>query len=258
MKHRTDHFSPSGLTLPGIRQIGTERPLAWLKAGWHDLRANPLPSLAYGLLFALGGDLIILALLETPHLLTVSISGFFLVAPLLAAGLYELSRRTEAGEKILFIDSLKCFGRNGQSLAFFGLILALIALMWERFSAVAFALIGTTSAPMASAYLNEIIFDGQHLAFTATWFILGGVLALLVYALAVVSVPMMLDRDADVATAIMTSLRTFMRNVVPLLFWAALLVGLTLLGFATLLFGLVVIMPILGHASWHAYRELVE
>jgi len=258
MKYHTDQSPLSDTSLPVIRQIGMDRPLVWLKAGWQDVRANPLPSLAYGLLFALGGDLIILALLETPHLLTVSISGFFLVAPLLAAGLYELSRRTEAGEKILFIDSLKCFGRNGQSLAFFGLILALIALMWERFSAITFALIGATSAPIASAYLNEIIFDGEHLAFTATWFVLGGVLALFVYALSVVSVPLMLDRDADVATAIMTSLRAFARNSRPLLLWAAMLVGLTLLGFATLLLGLIVIMPILGHASWHAYRELVE
>ncbi len=251
-------FHAQGMPLPQIRRIAADRPMHWLRAGWQDLKANPLPSLAYGLLFALGGDLIILALLETPHLLTVSISGFFLVAPLLAAGLYELSRKTEAGEKILFIDSLKCFGRNGQSLAFFGLILALITLMWERFSAVAFALIGADSAPIASAYLNEIIFDGQHLAFTATWLLLGGALALLVYAMAVVSVPLMLDRDADVGTAIMTSLRSFALNTGPLLIWAGLLVALTLLGFATLLFGLVLIMPILAHASWHAYRELVE
>ena len=91
-----------------------------------------------------------------------------------------------------------------------------------------------------------------------TWFALGGVLALFVYALSVVSVPLMLDRDSDVATAIMTSLRAFTRNVGPLLLWAAVLVAMTLLGFATLLFGLILIMPILGHASWHAYRELVE
>lgn len=251
-------FPAQGMPLPHIRRIAVDRPWHWLRAGWRDVKANPLPSLAYGLLFALGGDLIILALLQSPHLLTVSISGFFLVAPLLAAGLYELSRRTEAGEKILFIDSLKCFRRNGQSLAFFGLILALVMLLWERFSAVAFALIGATSAPVASAYLHEILFAGQHLAFTATWFLLGGVLALFVYALSVVAVPLMLDRDADVASAMLCSLRAFVHNVVPLLLWAAMLVALTLLGFATLLFGLVLIMPILGHASWHAYRELVE
>lgn len=251
-------FPAQGMPLPHIRRIAVDRPWHWLRAGWRDVKANPLPSLAYGLLFALGGDLIILALLQSPHLLTVSISGFFLVAPLLAAGLYELSRRTEAGEKILFIDSLKCFRHNGQSLAFFGLILALVMLLWERFSAVAFALIGATSAPVASAYLHEILFAGQHLAFTATWFLLGGVLALFVYALSVVAVPLMLDRDADVASAMLCSLRAFVHNVAPLLLWAAMLVALTLLGFATLLFGLVLIMPILGHASWHAYRELVE
>ena len=258
MSYHPAHLPESGFAMPEIRQIGFERPFFWLRAGWHDVRANPLPSLAYGVLFALGGDLIILAFLQTPHLISVAISGFFLIAPLLAAGLYELSRRHEAGEKILFIDSLKCFVRNGQSLAFFGLIVALILLMWERFSAVTFALIGANSMQVASVYLNELLFNAEHWAFAATWFALGGLLALFLFALAVVSVPLILDRDADVATAMMTSLRAFVRNPGPLLLWAALLVVLTLLGFATLLFGLVVIMPILGHASWHAHRELVE
>ena len=256
-----NHHSPShanGLALPGIRQIGTDRPFAWLRAGWQDLKANPLPSLAYGLLFAIGGDLIILAALGHPHLLTVAISGFFLVAPLLAAGLYELSRCHARGERLMFIDSLRCFRRNGQSIAFFGLILALVMLFWERVSAVSFALIAIDSPGAASAYLSDLVFSGGHLAFTVTWMGLGGLLALGVFAISVVAVPLLLDRDTDVATAMMTSLRTFGLNTGPLLLWAGLIVTLTLLGFATLLFGLVVIMPVLGHASWHAYRDLVE
>lgn len=244
--------------LPRIRPIPRSRPLAWLRQGWGDLRANPLPSLAYGLLFALGGDLILLAALDHPHLLTVAISGFFLVAPLLAAGLYELSRARAQGEKPLFIDTLRCYRRNGQSLALFGLFLALVTLLWERFSAIAFALVGATSAASGSAYLGELLFSGEHLAFTATWLVLGGLLAWFVYALAVLSVPYMLDRDVDVATAMMASLRAMLTNPVPLLLWAAIIVTLTLIGFATLLFGLVVLLPVLGHASWHAYRDLVE
>lgn len=251
-------FHRGGLPLPGIRRIATDRPFHWLRAGWADIKANPLPSLAYGLLFALCGDLIILATLDRPHLITVSVSGFFLLAPLLAAGLIELSRRTARGEKILFIDSVRCFGRNGESLAFFGLILALVALMWERFSAVAFALLGSTSGTDAGVFIGRLIMSGEHSTFVATWFVLGGLLALGVFAISVVAVPMMLDHDADVPTAILTSLRAFTTNLGPLLLWAALLVGLTLFGFATLLFGLVAIMPILGHASWHAYRDLVE
>lgn len=257
MKHLSD-FHAHGLSLPAIRHIAADRPLAWLKAGWDDLKANPLPSLAYGLLFALGGDLIILAALDRPHLLTVAISGFFLIAPLLAAGLYELSRSRAGGERLMFIDSLRCFRRNGQSLAFFGLILALAMLFWERVSAVTFALVAIDTPAMASAYLSDIVFSGEHLAFTLTWMAAGGLLALLIFALSVVAVPMMLDHDTDVATAMMTSLRAFGQNAGPLLLWAGLIVALTLFGFATLLFGLIVILPILGHASWHAYRELVE
>lgn len=257
MKHLSD-FHAYGLPLPGIRRIAADRPLHWLRAGWHDLKANPLPSLAYGLLFALAGDLIILATLDRPHLLTVSISGFFLIAPLLTAGLIELSRRQAHGERILFIDSIQCFRRNGESMALFGLILALVALMWERFSAVAFALLGSSSGIDAGIFISSLLLSGEHTAFIATWFVLGGLLALGVFAISVVAVPMMLDHDADVPTAIVSSLRAFATNTGPLLLWAALLVSLTLLGFVTLLFGLVVIMPILGHASWHAYRDLVE
>lgn len=257
MKHLSD-FSAQSLSLPKIRRIAADRPWHWLQAGWQDLKANPLPSLAYGLLFALAGDLIILATLDRPHLLTVSISGFFLIAPLLAAGLNELSRRTARGDKILFIDSVQCFRRNGESMALFGLILALTALIWERFSAVAFALLGSSSGIDARSFISSLILSGEHTAFIATWFLLGGVLALGIFAISVISVPMMLDHDADMPTAILSSLRAFAANTGPLLLWAALLVGLTLLGFITLLFGLVVLIPILGHASWHAYRDLVE
>jgi len=257
MKHVSD-FHTHGLPLPGIRHIGADRPFAWLIAGWHDLKANPLPSLAYGLLFALCGDMIILATLDRPHLLTVAVSGFFLIAPLLAAGLNELSRRNACGEKPLFIDTLSCFRRNGESFALFGLLLALIGLMWERFSAIAFALLGSSTGIDARHFIVSLVASGEHTAFIATWLALGAIVALAVFAISVVTVPMMLDHDADMPTATVSSLRAFAHNPAPLLVWAALLVTLTLIGFATLLFGLVVIMPILGHATWHAYRDLVE
>ena len=252
------HLHLPGVTLPAVRRISWRQPFSWLGAGLDDVKANPGPSLAYGLLFAIGGDLIMLAALRHPYLLTVAVSGFFLVAPLLAAGLYELSRQTGHGRKILFIDSLRCFQRNGQSLALFGLVIGLAALFWERFSAIAFALLSDASGADAGVFLSRILLSGEHGAFVVTWFALGGILALFVFALSVVSVPLMLDRDSDFVTAMATSLQGFLNNAGPLLLWAALIALLTLLGFATLLFGLVVIMPILGHASWHAYRDLVE
>lgn len=246
------------LAHPRIRQIDARRPAIWLARGWQDLRFNPLPSLAYGLLFALCGDLIILSLIDTPHLLTVAISGFFLLAPLLAAGLYELSRARAEGRKLLFIESAYVFHRKIESLALLGLILALISLFWERFSAVAFAISGAADAAGAGIYLHELLFAGGHLPLTLTWLFLGAALAGFVFAISVVAVPMIVDRGVDPVTAMATSLRACTINPWPLLLWAGLIVLLTLAGFATLLFGLVFLMPILGHASWHAYRDLVE
>jgi len=248
----------ANLSLPAIRQLSFGRIAAWLAAGWRDLCANPIPSLAYGLLFGLAGDMILLASVTRPHLFGVAISSFFLVAPLLAAGLYELSRQTAAGEKPIFIDSLRVFRRHGRPLALFGLLLGLLTLAWERVSATAFALLGDLSNLAIGRFFAQFVLSGEHTGFFIAWLALGGILALLSFALSVASVPIILDRDKDVMSAMQFSLHAFAANYGVLLLWAATIVALTLLGFATLLFGLVVIMPILGHASWHAYRDLVE
>lgn len=247
------HFS-----LPAVRRVSLGRLWVWLAAGWQDLAANPLPSLAYGLLFGIGGDLILLASLQHPHLFTAAVSGFFLLAPILAAGLYELSRRRCLGQQPGFIDSLAGLGRQAEALAQFGLILALLALVWERVSAIMFAMLGAGSGIDTTHFLTQVLLGGEHRGFVAAWFIAGATLALLTFAISVVSVPLLLDRDADAITAVMTSLRTFAVNLDVLVLWAATIVVLTLFGFASLLFGLVIVMPLLGHASWHAYRDLVE
>lgn len=257
MRHPFDtldrHF-----TLPEVRRVGLDRPKAWIKAGWRDLRANPIPSLAYGLLFGIAGDLILLASLNHPHLFTAAVSGFFLLGPILAAGLYELSRRRAAGEQPTFIESLAGLSRRAETLAQFGLVLALLSLVWERSSAIMFAMLGGSAGADATHFILQIVASGEHRGFVAAWFVVGGCLALLTFAISVISVPFILDRDTDVVTAIVTSLRAFAVNLEVLVLWAGIIVGLTLLGFASLLFGLVLFMPILGHASWHAYRELVK
>lgn len=251
---------PAGqpVAAPVIRRVPAGRIGAWLAAGWGDVVANPIPSLAYGLLFGIGGDLILLASLGRPHLFTAALSGFFLLAPLLAVGLYELSRQHAAGTRPTFIDTLAAFRGNGSSIALFGLVLGTITLLWERASAIGFGLLGGTTGVNVKQFIAQIGANSDNTVFLILWFVLGGLLALVTYALSIVSVPLMLDRNAHFVTAILASLRAFVANTTTLLLWAATIVILTLLGFATLLFGLVIIMPILGHASWHAYRDLVE
>lgn len=244
-------------TLPEVRHVGLDRPGAWLAAGFDDMLANPLPALAYGLLFSLGGDLILVASVQKPHLFMAALSGFFLVAPLLAAGLYELSRRLAAGDKATFIDSAVGLRRRASSIAMFGVVLAVIVLLWERISALAFAALGD-AVPGIGGLMTHIMAGGEHRAFVAVWLALGAMLALLTFAISAVSVPMMLDRNSGFAAAMMTSLQAFAVNLEAMVLWGAMIVGLTLLGFATLLVGLIFVMPILGHATWHAYRDLVK
>lgn len=251
-------FDSSSRSAPAVRPVPAVRILAWLAAGWHDLMANPIPSLAYGLLFGIGGDLILLASLGRPHLFTAALSGFFLLAPLLAVGLYELSRQHASGTHPTFIDSLRAFRGNGRSIALFGLALGGLALIWERASAIGFGLLGGTPGVNVKQFIVQAVANSDNTVFLILWFVLGGLLALATYALSVVSAPLMLDRGAHFITATRTSLQAFAANPLTLLLWAATIVVLTLFGFATLLFGLVVIMPVLGHASWHAYRDLVK
>ena len=248
-----------------IRRIAIDRPLVWLRAGWQDLKANPIASISYGLLFAIAGDVILLLTLPHPHLFSLAVSGFFLIAPLLAAGLYEISRRQERGQSSTFLDSLAGWQRNGESTALFGLGLALVGIVWERISAILFALLysGDSRVGMSLVdFVNSLFLTGNNTHFLSAWFIAGGCLALLVFSLTAISVPMLLDRDnergGDLITATMTSLRAVLLNLDTMMLWAAIIVTLTLIGFATLLFGLIVLMPLLGHASWHAYRELVD
>ena len=245
-------------TLPEVRRISLDRPLAWLRAGWQDMRANPIASLAYGLLFAIAGDLILIFAWRSPHLFTAAISGFFLIAPLLAGGLYEISRRQARGEHSTFTESLAGWRRNGQSMAMFGLLLALVAIVWERLSAVLFALLAPDLPPDFSAFFSAILQNAEYRKLTSAWFVVGGSLALLVFSISAISVPMLLDRKVDFVTAMMTSMHAVSVNLEAMVLWSLLVVALTLLGFATLLFGLVILMPLLGHASWHAYRDLVE
>lgn len=244
--------------LPNVRRVSQDRPLHWLRLAWHDLRNNPLPGIAYGLLFAIGGDLILILARPHPHLFMTAISGFFLVAPMLAAGLYEVSRQLESGRRITFVDSLACWSQRGQSMAMIGVAMAFAVLLWERLSAVLFALFVAGHGLDINDFMRTLLGATHHSPFLAAWFVVGATLALVVFSVTVVSVPMILDRDTDFATAAMTSLRVVATNLETMFLWAMIIVALTLLGFATLLFGLIVVMPLLGHASWHAYRDLVE
>ncbi|MDX5445305.1 MAG: DUF2189 domain-containing protein [Zoogloeaceae bacterium] len=244
--------------LPHVRRIDPSRPIAWLRMGWQDLGGNPVASLTYGVVLALVGGLILSLADGMPYLFVAAVSGFFLVGPIAAAGLYEIARREEQGEVIGFADSLRGLRGHGDQLMFFGVFLAISLLAWERLSAILFALFGHGETALVGNFFRDIFLSGAHLEFMAAYVILGGVLAAAVFALSVIAIPMLMHRDTDVVTAMMSSARAVANNLRAMALWAAIIVALIAVGFATFLIGLIVILPVLGYASWHAYRELIE
>ncbi|MBI3140464.1 MAG: DUF2189 domain-containing protein [Rhodocyclales bacterium] len=244
--------------LPEVAHVPLLRPFEWVGLGWQDLRRSPLASLAYGLIIAALGALILTSAADRPYLFTALISGFLLVGPMLAVGLYEVSRRHAAGEDATFRQSLEGWRRNFSSVGLFGILLAVIALGWERLSAIIFALLYGGAVPDLSRFMQEIFFSGDYPRLVTVYVLAGVALAALVFAMSVVSIPMMMDRGTDMATAMVTSFKAVAVNPAPMVLWAAVIVSLAAAGFATFLVGMVFIMPILGHATWHAYRELVK
>ena len=245
-------------TLPAIRRVSAGRPFAWLALGWRDLCSNLVESLAYGFVIAAIGWLIWAYAGNNPQLLTASTTGFFLIAPLFAAGLYEISRRQELGMSTSFGESMQAWRRSGGALAPFGFELVILGIFWERLSAILFALTYGGKAPDVQAFFRDAFLSGEYPLFALAYIGAGSVFAAIVFATTVVAIPMLLDRNGDFYTAMATSLLAVIRNIVTMIVWAALIVVLSAIGFATLMFGLIVIFPLLGHATWHAYREIVK
>jgi uncharacterized membrane protein len=244
--------------LPAIRRVPPGRPFTWLAQGLRDMRGNLVESLVYGLIVAAIGWAIWTYTAGRPQQFTASITGFFLLAPLLAAGLYEISRRHELGMDTGFGESLQGWRRSGEALAQFGLELVIVAIFWERLSAILFALFYNGAVPNLESFYRDVLLSGDYWRLLVVYVAVGGVLAIVVFVLSAISIPMLLDRDIDIYTAMATSLVAVGRNIPAMAIWAILIVVLTAIGFATLLLGMIVIFPLLGHATWHAYRDLTQ
>lgn len=243
-------------TIPEVRVVGAMAPLRWLSSGWRDFRAHPLPSAFYGACFATMGFLIYLVFQHAYQYVSALVTGFFLVGPFFAIGLYALSRRDERGEPAWLAPTLDAWSGNKSAIGLFALVLGVILLVWARASLIVFALFFTQDVPDMKDFAGRI-FAADNLEFLLVYLCVGGFFAMLVFAISVVSVPMMMDRNIDGIVAVLTSLKAVLANVSAMIVWGLLIVVLVSLGFALWFVGLVVAVPVIGHATWHAYRELV-
>ena len=225
-------------------------PFGWIRAGWSDLRAAPRPSLAYGVAIALLSWLVtaIGLRLGSYWAVLILLSGFVFVAPVLALGLYSLSRQREHGIEPSLGRSLAEQAKTMGTTMVFALALLVVFLVWARAASMVHVFFPMQANP-----------DWSQLAlFLAVGSAVGTIFAGLSFVFSAFSLPMICDRDVDAVTAIVTSVNAVLRNKQAMLLWAICVVALTAVGFATALIGLAVVMPLLGHATWHAYREAID
>lgn len=253
------------LLLPEVRTVEPGRVFAWIVLGWRDLLRTPLSGLLHGVLF-LAAALAILSIgWGRGDLLAGAFSGFLLIAPALCTGLYETSRRLARGEHPRLREILSIWIRGGPSMVRLGLLLAGFGTFWVATSALMVmaamqvslqTAVASGSLGSVSVFLNGFVLSPNPWPFLA-WLLAGGLTAAIVFAVSVVSMPMMLDREVSIRTAMLTSARVVGTNPVTMGLWAGVVMALTLVAIAT---GglLIVLVPLLGHASWHAYVETVD
>ena len=246
------------LVLPATRKVSFSAPLKWLAAGWEDTMRTPLYSGFYGLMFVVLAYAVTLASWQSPILLLTFITGFFLVAPFIALGVYDLSRQAEQSKKLSFAKSLKAFKRNRRDMGLLVVFHALVMVAWIRLATIVGALYFVHSNTSVTVLLERLWQTGQGIEMIALLAVIGAVLAAVVFISGVVTWPMILDRGDGVITAMATSLKVVTENKAVMLFWVTMIGWLFSVGLATFYIGFILIMPLLGHASWHAYKDLVK
>jgi uncharacterized membrane protein len=244
----TDRREETAFVWPVVNALPPGALRRWFAAGWADLAAAPGPSLFYGAALALMGFLLTRYLGGAVGVALTT--GFLLVGPFLAIGLYELSRRREQGEPMRLAPSLVAWKANFPAIGFYALVLTLLLAVWIRVSVVVVAL----SFPEGSIDWGE----PQTWMFAAAYAAAGSALALFVFATSSLSLPLLLDRrDMDTVSAAIVSFNALRTNFATMLAWGACIVALTAAGFATYFIGLIVVLPLIGHMTWHAYRDTV-
>jgi uncharacterized membrane protein len=245
----------------GVKAVAFDAPWDWLGAGWRDLWTTPGIGLAYGAVFATLALALVVGLFTVgwQSMILALAGGFLLLGPMFAVGLYEASRRLEAREAIDPRDIALVGVRSPGQLAFMGLLLLMLYFAWLEIAFLLFMLfMGGNGLPPLEEFVPTLLFTARGLGLLIAGTISGAILAAIVFAVTAVSIPLLMVRDVDAVTAIMTSVRATLLNWKPMALWAVLIVALMACGIATLFVGLVVAFPLIGHASWHAFRSLVE
>jgi uncharacterized membrane protein len=239
-----------------IANLRAGDPLRWLRLGWADFVRCPRIGLFYGLCFFLMGHALLAVFRAAPAYVLALSAGFLLMGPFLCLGLYDASRALQNGTQPSLRASLLAWKPTQGTMAIFAGVLLILEMLWGRASLVVFAV--TFNTMPSTANLLAQLFNPDNLSFLITYTVVGGVFAGLIFVTSVISIPMILDRRVDAISAGLTSIRACLQNPGVMLQWGALITLLVGLAMLPLFAGLFVVGPVLGHATWHAYRGTVN
>lgn len=241
----------SVLDMP-LAQLDWRSPFEWLSLGWRDFTRTPSIGLFYGACFVLMGWLLVACFHQAPEYSLALCAGFLLVGPFLCLGLYEVSRRIERDEAPSLWSSLTAWRLSSAQLAIFACVLLVLEMLWGRAAMIVFA-ISFDGVPDFSGPLSSFMTE-EYLTFFAAYMAVGAIFAGVIYAISAISMPMLLDRPVDAISAALASMRLVSTQMGVMLLWGALITLLVAMAMLPGFLGLLVVGPVLGHASWHAYR----
>lgn len=239
-----------------VRSVDSEASMHWLNAGIKDFKAAMGASMAYGMIYVILGLLLAWASWENPVFITSLAAGFLIIGPIVAVGFYCMSRTLEQGGKPHFTQGIDGLRFNAISLINFALVLGVLMGIWAVISSVTVALF-FNNLTITDNLLDTLIAHEQFTPFFIAWVAIGALIAAVAFAISVVSVPLITDKRVDFVTAMMLSVKTVLKNPGVMLSWALILATLIFLGFIFFFVTLAITLPIAGHASWHAYRDLI-
>ncbi|MDT8998149.1 DUF2189 domain-containing protein [Paucibacter sp. APW11] len=238
-----------------LHPLSYAQPFQWLQAGMRDFLRQPVIGAFYGCLFMAMGWLLLTVYRHAPAYLLALSAGFLLMGPFLGMGLYQVSMRLQRGERPDLGDSLTAWDSHMGQMAIFGGVLLILEMIWARASLIVFA-VSFDGMPDLGGSIEKFL-DPENLGFVIAYLGVGALFAGLIFAISVISIPMMLDKQVDAITAALTSLRLVLTQTGVMLLWGALITLLVIVAMLPGFAGLLVIGPVLGHASWHAYRASV-
>jgi uncharacterized membrane protein len=241
--------------VPRLRPLAFGDTFGWLRAGWHDFVRAPWVGLFFGVVFV-GMGWALMKVFERAPAYTLALSaGFLLMGPFLCLGLYRASQVLERGERPDLGDCMLAWTSRTGQLAIFGFVLLVLEMLWGRATLVVFA-VSFRGMPDFKGSLMALA-DPANITFTIAWLVVGAIFASIIYAVTAVSMPMILDRQTDAITAGLTSLKLVLTQAPVMLFWGALIALIIFASMLPWLAGLLITAPVIGHATWHAYRQAV-